>query len=210
MSNKVESIQLEKLESHPANPNRMSKSNFSKLARNIERSGRYEPIVVRPHPEKAGHFQIINGHHRCRALGKLGYGKADCVVWNVDDEQTEILLATLNRLGGSDKLGRKVALLKRLKERMESKELSRLLPQTAKQIERLTSLKMPVLPTEEKAESFAKPMVFFLDSRQQQIVEEALSAADGDKKKATRAGRRRAGLVKIAKYYVDGTKDDIG
>ena len=209
MSNKIQAIALEKLKAHPANPNRMSKSDFSKLVRNIKRSGLYEPIVVRPHPKRVGDFQIINGHHRCRALEKLGYGKVDCVLWDVDDNQAEILLATLNRLSGSDKLAKKVALLKGLKKRMEPKELSRLLPQTAKQIERLTLLKRPRMPLEQ-TDDFAKPMVFFLDGRQQQIVEGALSAANGEKKKGTRAGRRVAGLVKIAKYYVAGTKGNNG
>jgi len=209
MSNKIQVIALEKLKAHPANPNRMSKSDFSKLVRNIKRSGLYEPIVVRPHPKRVGDFQIINGHHRCRALEKLGYGKVDCVLWDVDDNQAEILLATLNRLSGSDKLAKKVALLKGLKKRMEPKELSRLLPQTAKQIERLTLLKRPRMPLEQ-TDDFAKPMVFFLDGRQQQIVEGALSAANGEKKKGTRAGRRVAGLVKIAKYYVAGTKGNNG
>src|SRR4030042_1004922 len=100
MTNTVQSIGLEKLIAHPANPNRMSTATFGKLVRNIERTGRYEPIVVRPHPARGGYFQIINGHHRCRVLTKLGYETADWVVWDVDDEQGGILLATLNRLCG--------------------------------------------------------------------------------------------------------------
>ena len=35
--------------------------------RNIERTDCYEPLVVRPHPNKHGFFQIINGHCRCKA-----------------------------------------------------------------------------------------------------------------------------------------------
>ena len=156
MANSVRTIPLEKLIAHPDNPNRMSKVNFGKLVSNIERSGRYEPLIVRPWPNKSktvtaakagvqkdddamdsrlrgndikktspstipppsprlrraggtgDYFQIINGCHRCRALAKLGKKKAECVVWDVDDEQTDILLATLNRLGGKDELEAKV------------------------------------------------------------------------------------------------------
>ena len=104
MTNLVQRVAMDKLEAHPDNPNQQSKANFCKLIRNVERTGRYEPILVRPHPEKENHFQIINGHHRRRALEKLGYEEADCIVWDVDDEQTDILLATVNRLCGTDKV----------------------------------------------------------------------------------------------------------
>ena len=139
----IQAIAIKKLVPHPDNPNRQSKINFAKLVRNIERTGMYEPLVVRPHPEKKGFFQLINGHHRCRALEQLGYKQANVIVWDIDDEQTDILLATLNRLGGSDELSKKLVLLKRLSENFKTKELGRLLPQTARQIERLVNLKVP-------------------------------------------------------------------
>ena len=87
MTNSIHSIALDKLVGHPGNPNIMSSDKFGKLVRNIERTGRYEPLVVRPHPAKAGFFEIINGHHRSKALAKLGRERADCVVWDVDDAQ---------------------------------------------------------------------------------------------------------------------------
>ena len=142
MSEKLKSIRIEKLLPHPDNPNVMSEATFRKLVRNIERTGLYEPIVVRPHPHKKDHFQIINGHHRVKALEQLGRYEADCVVWDVDDEQTAILLTTLNRLAGSDIPAKKIELLKKLTERMETVQLAKLLPQTAKQIERLANLEM--------------------------------------------------------------------
>ena len=201
MASAIQSILLEKLVAHPDNPNRMSTATFSKLVRNIKRTGRYEPIVVRPHPQRGNCFQIINGEHRCRALAKLGYKTADCVVWDIDDEQTDILLATLNRLGGTDELGKKLELLKRLNKRMESGELSKLLPQTAKQIERLTNLKMPSTPAETK--SFSNPMVFFVDDTQQEVIEKALSTAQeaGDEK--TKAAKRAAALARIAGEFLN-------
>jgi ParB/RepB/Spo0J family partition protein len=200
MANRVQAIEIEKLIAHPDNPNRMSEATFRKLVRNIERTGRYEPIVVRPHPEREGYFQIINGHHRSRALAKLGYKAADCVVWDIDDEQADILLATLNRLGGTDELGKKLELLKRLNKRMESKELARLVPQTAKQIERLTNLKIPNRPAE--AKGFSNPMLFFVNDAQQGMIEKALSLAERTQNEKTRAVRRAAALSQIAGEYL--------
>jgi ParB family chromosome partitioning protein len=203
MANMVQSIELEKLVAHPANPNRMSTATFGKLVRNIERTGRYEPIVVRPHPERGDHFQIINGHHRCLALTKLGYKAADCVVWDIDDERTDILLATLNHLGGTDELGKKLELLKRLNKKMESGELAKLLPQTAKQLERLTNLKMPSTPAE--AKSFSNPMVFFVNESQQEVIEKALSSAERARSEKTKAAKRAAALAHIAGEFINKT-----
>jgi ParB-like chromosome segregation protein Spo0J len=207
MTNLVQSIALDKLVAHPGNPNQQSRVNFSKLVRNIERTGRYEPITVRPHPQKKNCFQIINGYHRCHALTKLGYKTADCIVWDIDDEQTDILLATLNRLGGSDNLDKKIGLLKRLNKRMESAELAKLLPQTAKQIEHLVNLKRPKQPANINPQLFANPIIFFLNDRQQQIIENAISLVAEPKTRMTKAAKRGAALTRIAQYYLDNSSD---
>lgn len=180
----------------------MSAATFSKLARNIQRTGRYEPLVVRPHPGREGYFQIINGHHRREALKKLGYETVDAVVWDIDDEQAEILLATLNRLSGSDMLDKKLALLRNLAERMQPKELAKLLPQTAKQIERLTNLTLPVAPADVNSSAFAAPMVFFVNEAQKKVIEDALARAQETVQAQTRANQRAAALSAIAERFL--------
>jgi len=214
MAKTIQSIALDKLVAHPDNPNRMSKVNFAKLVRNIERTGRYEPLTVRPCPpplcfakrSRESYFQIINGHHRCHALVKLGYETADCIVWDIDDEETDILLATLNRLGGSDELAKKLKLLERLNKRLEAGKLAKLLPQTAKQIERLTDLKRPSAPAQINAKCFANPLVFFVNDSQQERIEKALSLAEAPKAKMTRAAKRAAALTHIAGYFLNRSK----
>ncbi len=209
MTNQIKSIAIEKLLPHPGNPNRMSKVNFAKLIRNIERTGRYEPLVVRPCPtEQADRrgdcFQIINGHHRWQALIKLGYKEADVVVWDIDDQQTDILLTTLNRLGGSDILDKKLTLLTRLNGNMQSRELAKLLPMNAKQIERLVNLKTPRVPT--VTSCFANPLVFFVDDEQRKIIQEALSLACQTQEIKISAERNAAALTAIAEEYLVGRK----
>lgn len=212
MTNEIKSIAIDRFVPHPDNPNRMSKANFAKLVRNIERTGRYEPLIVRPYPPRCTSggvvdcFQIINGHHRCKALAQLGYKTADAIVWDIDDEQTDILLATLNRLGGSDVLDKKLALLRRLNERWNTRELAKLLPQTKKQIERLTSM----LDTRQcksvykvsDSQCLANPMVFFVNDKQQQIIEKALSIARQTKKEKAKAAKNAAALTVIAQSYI--------
>jgi ParB/RepB/Spo0J family partition protein len=203
----LKTIAISKLVAHPANPNVMSEVKFNKLVRNIERTGLYEPIVVRPHPKKKDHFQIINGHHRVKALEKLGRKEADCVVWDVDDEQAEVLLATLNRLTGSDEPARKIELLKRLKERFGLPGLSKLLPQTRRQIEQLTNLKLSAVPVRPAGGVFAIPLVFFVTKAQQEIIESAIKKVILQQSQ-TKAQQRAAAIASIAERYLHSTGDE--
>jgi len=231
MENKIQQIAVSRLVAHPDNPNRMSGSTFAKLVRNIERTGRYEPLIVRPYrnsprrslvsrasrprsagkshgllaemPATQGLFQIINGHHRLEAIKKLGYKTASVIVWDVNDEQTDILLATLNRLSGSDVIAKKIALLKRLAERMNARQLGRLLPQTPGQIKKLIDLKMPKLPAQLSPKQSANVMVFFLSDEQKKVVEGALSLGMPEEP-ATKA----EALTAIARHFLDTTGQD--
>ena len=208
MSVGIKHVPLERLVPHPDNPNRMSRGNLAKLARNIERSGHYEPLVVRPYSGRPGCYQIINGHHRCEALRILGHETAEVVVWQVDDEQTDILLATLNRLNGRDTLDKKLALLRRLRTRIPTRKLGRLLRQTVGQIERLTASKPLARTMPQKSEAFATPVVFFVDEAQKGLIEEALSLAGPSPKAGTKAARRVSGLMQIVRGFLDLDKSD--
>ena len=205
IENRVTSIPIGKLIAHPGNPNRMSQRNFARLVRNIKRTGRYEPLVVRRHGDD---FQIINGHHRCMALQQLGYETADAVVWEVDDAKADILLSTLNRLGGSDVLEKKLALLDRINRNMHAREMAKLLPFTRTQIEKLKNIKVPSAPAQINIKSFAVPMIFFLNDEQQRIVEQALSRARDTLAEKTKAARSAAALTEMAQYFIRKEQKD--
>jgi ParB/RepB/Spo0J family partition protein len=208
VENRQSKVAIDKLAAHPNRPNRMSKINFARLVRNIERTGLYEPIVVRP---KDNYFQIINGHNRWRALCELNYTIVDVVIWDIDDDQTEMFLATLNRLGGTDVLEKKLALLSRLNERTETHELAKLLPHSAKQILRLTQVRPDgIIPTQsmdsvgdKRTQAvLANPQVFFLNDAQQHIVQGALSLVEQSRNENTKAARNAAALTYIAQNFV--------
>ena len=197
--NRVTRIAVDNLVPHPGNPNRMSKRNFAKLVHNIERTGRYEPLLVRPCPKKTGLFQIINGYHRWKALRQLGYEAVDAVVWDIDDEDADILLATLNHLGGSDVLEKKLTLMGRLYQYMQARDLAKLLPHTAGQIHRLAHMNSGRVPSIKPAKPvFAHPVVFFLSDAQREIVEKAFSNVREHKNERTRAARNAAALTYMA------------
>ena len=199
IDNRVTNIPIDKLVAHPDGPNRMSKRNFARLVRNIERTGRYEPLVVR---RQGDCFQIINGHNRWLALKQLGYKAVDAVVWDMDDVETDILLCSLNRLGGSDVLAKKLALLERINRDMHAGEMAKLLPYTRSQIEKLRNIEVPSAPAEINVKSFAVPMVFFLSANQQQIVNKALASIQDSQNKKTKAVRNAAALTELAQCFI--------
>ncbi len=203
MQNTIVRIPLDKLIPHPENPNKMSKQAFEKLKRHIKQSHNYEPLIVRNHPETADNFQIINGHHRALALRQLGETFADCIIWNIDDDQARVFLATLNRLGGKDELSLKAELIKNLSEKFSSKELSKLLPDSKAAIERLKDItKLPAMPEEKQA--FLNTLVFFLNDEQIKIVDDALEKAIP--KIGTKSDKLAHAITNIAQEYINSRR----
>lgn len=199
IKNRVKSIPIDKLTAHPGNPNRMSKRNFARLVRNIERTGRYEPLVVRLYGDD---FQIINGHNRHQALKQLGYEAVDAIVWDVDDDEADILLCSLNRLKGSDVLDKKLSLLDRINCGMSAREMAKLLPYTRSQIEKLKSIKVPSAPAKVDVKSFVVPVVFFLNAEQQRLVSEAMASVKNGRNKKTKAARNAVALTRMAQSFI--------
>jgi hypothetical protein len=221
-------IPLDALQPHPENSNRMSAALMEKLKGHISRTGRYEPLVVRPvqcemrsaecgmkesrcvtpnadssttalaeaeretetdqpaasasspltsHPVlHTPHYQILNGHHRAEVLRQLGHSHARCDVWEVDDGEARLLLATLNRLEGRDDPAARARLVAHLAGSQPAADLADLLPEPADAVERLLALARPPaapLPPEQ-VEPPLRPMMFFLGEEQHALVSEAL------------------------------------
>jgi len=206
MQNTIIRIPLDKLLPHPENPNRMSKQNFEKLKRHIKQTGNYEPLIVRQHPEIENAFQIINGHHRADALKQIGETFADCVEWDVDDDQARILLATLNRLGGKDELSIKAELIKSLSEKFSTKELGKLLPDAKQAIERLKDITKPPAQFAEDSKAFLNTLIFFLNDEQIKIVDDALEKATQQslerKRQETKSEKMADAITRIAQQYL--------
>src|SRR5882672_5731216 len=91
-------VALDDLVAHPLNSNAMSEDLQAKLRAHIKRTGRYPFLVVRQHPDEPGKYQVLDGHHRVAILRDLGHTQARCDVWDVNDREARLLLATLNRL----------------------------------------------------------------------------------------------------------------
>ena len=176
-------IGLERLRGHRLSANVMRAEVKAKLRQHVERTGRYEPLVVRECPGEAGAYEILNGHQRAEVLRELGYGEAECVVWEVDEGEAELLLATLNRLRGGDEPGRRAELLERLGRRYERGVLLGMVPERREQMERLAGLRRAAeVKAPAAGRGWPEAMTFFVTGEQKRAIEAAL-----------RAGRKEAG-----------------
>src|SRR6059036_4233282 len=202
-------VALDDLLPHQLNSNVMSPDLQAKLRAHIKRTSRYPFLVVRPHPDEPGKYQVLDGHHRVAVLRDLGHTEARCDVWQVDDRETKLLLATLNRLQGQDVPIRRAELLHELLGEMSLDDLAGLLPETDKQLEELHALlEFPaeevasLLEEQAEAEEKTLPVVmsFVVSHEQAELIEQAVElASDGTPGR----DRRAKGLANLAQGFME-------
>ena len=134
-------VPLDRMHPHPLNANVMAPERRATLRRNLEREDRYPPLVARPHPDQAGHWQLLDGHQRWLVLREMGQTEAQVFPWPCDDATALVLLATLNRLEGDDVPAKRAELLAALQESFAIQELAALLPEDASAITESAALR---------------------------------------------------------------------
>ena len=206
-------VPLDDLLPHPLNTNVMPLDLRAKLLAQIKRTKRYPFIVVRPHPKEAGKYQVLDGHHRVEILRELGHTEVRCDVWQVDDREAKILLATLNRLEGQDLPRRRAQLLHELLGEMSVGDIAGLLPENERQIEELHALlefpadEIAAQLEEQAAEDekvLPRIMTFVVTPEQEELIDRAVEmASDGT------AGRDRKakGLANLARHFLETRSD---
>ncbi|MBU2693083.1 MAG: ParB/RepB/Spo0J family partition protein [Candidatus Eisenbacteria bacterium] len=207
-------VPLDDLVPHPLNSNVMSEDMREKLKAHIKRTGRYPYLIVRPHPDQIGKYQVLDGHHRIDVLRELGHSEARCDIWEVDDREANLLLATLNRLEGQDVPVRRAQLLHELLGSMSVDDLAGLVPETDRQIEELHALlefpadEVAALldeQAEEEEKVLPRVMTFVVTPDQEGIIEQAVeSASDGTPGR----DRRARGLTNLAKGFLEDRTDE--
>ena len=207
-------IPIARLHAHPLNANVLSDELREKLAAHIRSSGRYPHLIVRPHPEEPGAYQVLDGHHRLLVLRDLGHSEARCDVWEVNDREAKLLLATLNRLEGQDLPIRRAQLLHELLGEMNLSDLAGLLPETEKQLEELHSLlEFPAddiaalleAEAEEAEKVLPRVLAFVVTPDQEKAIEQAVElASDGTPGR----DRKARGLANLARHYLERSTDE--
>lgn len=136
----LKTIALTQLHEDPRSANRMSEERFAKLVANIQETGQMQPLIVRSHPQKKGQFILIDGHYRKRACEQLGQTEVACLVWNITEKESGLLLASLNRLRGEDHPGKRAELLQGLQLDYGVERLCQLIPETETELKELLAL----------------------------------------------------------------------
>lgn len=176
-------IGVDQIDPHPSNSNVMPKALMDKLAREIERTGLYPPVIVRPIGER---YQILDGHHRVEVLKQLGHTEVQTVVWQADDQQALLLLATLNRLSGDEDPRKRAALLSELNKSMDVGELAHRLPEDRERVRKLLAIHAaPPSPRPPTPVGQVPVCIhFFLSPDQRSAVERRLREQGGSREQA--------------------------
>jgi len=83
-----------------------------------------------------GRYEIIDGWHRTMVLDEMGKAEVRCEVWDVDKKESRLLIATLNRLHGTDDAGKRTVLLGQLAGDFKD-DLMDLIPESGRSLEAL-------------------------------------------------------------------------
>jgi ParB family chromosome partitioning protein len=75
----VVELPLEKIEPDPEQP-RKTFEGIDELAASLRAVGVQQPLLVRPHPDRRGHYRLIAGERRYRAAREAGFETVPCLV----------------------------------------------------------------------------------------------------------------------------------
>lgn len=128
----IEIIWVHREQLHPNNwnPNKMNAFLYAKAYESIQEHGFFDPILVRPHPEAALGFQIIDGEHRWMVGSDLGMETFPIIVRDVDDVTAKKLTLIANELHGQAEPAKVTALLREILESESPEEMLKGMPFT--------------------------------------------------------------------------------
>lgn len=176
-------VALKKLHADSRNANDCPEDVLSKIKRHIEKTGFCPSLIVRPHPNKKGHFIIVDGHHRMRVIQELGWTEVECQIKAMSDQEASVYLLTLNRLRGTDIPRKRAELIQGLLPHFSLNDLSALLPESEKELEGLLALleleeealnSVLQKMMEDEAKTLPVPFGFMVSAQEAEIVRETL------------------------------------
>jgi len=86
VSEEMLNIPLDRISLNPLQPRKhFDESKIIELSRSIENQGVIQPLVVRVHPDLSGHYQLVAGERRLRALKMLDYQEIPVLIRNIKD-----------------------------------------------------------------------------------------------------------------------------
>lgn len=92
---KIVKKKIDELREAPYNPRKMSKEEYEKLKRSIERFGYIDPLVWN---KRTGN--VVGGNQRLKILKELGFTVVDVVEIDIDENAEKALNLALNKISG--------------------------------------------------------------------------------------------------------------
>src|SRR5918996_1132926 len=206
-------IPIEPIQSPGWNANQMDRAMKCRLEEAIRRFGLVVPLVVREKGDSS--FETIGGAQRLSVLWEMGADSVPCVVVEADDVEARLLSQCLNRIAGSDDLGLKAELLRKVLEELPQQEVLHLLPETTQSLQALASLGQEdmagYLQNWQQAQvARLKHLTFQSTPAQLAVIEEALAQVlsrvrDADTDNPNPRGNA---LYMLCKIYLEQTERD--
>ena len=127
-------IPINKILQNLLNPNQMGEEAYQKLRMNMQETGNYPSLIVTP---KNNQYLLLDGWHRLKAATELDWDKVWCEVWELNGRRADLMLATLNRLRGTDDLKKRALLIAKLNEEFKNERelLLRLIPEKSQSLD---------------------------------------------------------------------------
>lgn len=95
---KIVQVDKGKVHPNPWNPNVVPDHTMQALTANIDRAGFNQPVLVRPHPEREGEYEIVDGEHRWRTTPDDA--KVPVIVRDFTDGEAKAQTIAMNKLRG--------------------------------------------------------------------------------------------------------------
>lgn len=97
----VRRVPVAALHPNPWNPNKQDERTYAAERESIREHGFIDPVLVRPHPDHLGEWQIIDGEHRWRAAQDEGATEIDIIPRAFTDTAAKKLTIILNETRGN-------------------------------------------------------------------------------------------------------------
>ena len=125
------------LHPNPWNPNRTSDRVQEAIKESVTEYGQVLELLVRPHPEIEGEYQILDGEHRYNVLPENVYCN---VIYDVPESHARKLTVIMNETRGeADKIAL-AQLLAEVSQELDPEELLKALPYDASELNELVKL----------------------------------------------------------------------
>ena len=134
-------IPVTKIHPNPWNPNVQNETEFEAVLSGLKTYGQVAPLVCRNHPTKDGHFEVVDGEHRLRAIKETQ--TESCDVYDlgiISDTRAKKLTIMLSEARGSNDAIKLGMVLDDLMKQLDEDELLAGLPQDLGEVQDLIDI----------------------------------------------------------------------